>query len=123
MESATPGAKKLSLINPVDESVIVEDVPAAGKEDVDKAVSLGQKAFRGSWGKFTGQQRAACLNKFADLVEKNAERLAYAESLPTGVPVAGLIHFDLVHMAQVYRCECVPCLTPPRVDKSYAFER
>ncbi|KAK2595905.1 hypothetical protein N8I77_013694 [Diaporthe amygdali] len=99
------GGEKLTLRNPVDDSVIADDVPVAGTEDVDRAVALGREAFRrGPWAKFTGIQRSACLNKFADLVEKNVERLAYAESLPTGRPVAGIIHFDLAHMVQVYRC-------------------
>lgn len=98
--------EKLTLLNPVDDSVVADDVPVAGKEDVDRAVAIGREAFRkGPWAKFTGIQRSACLNKFADLVEKNVERLAYAESLPTGRPVAGIIHFDLAHMVQVYRCE------------------
>ncbi|KAG6357230.1 hypothetical protein INS49_015108 [Diaporthe citri] len=105
VDSVRPLGDKLTLLNPVDDSVVADDVPVAGKEDVDRAVALGKEAFRrGPWAKFTGIQRSACLNKFADLVEKNVERLAYAESLPTGRPVAGIIHFDLAHMVQVYRC-------------------
>lgn len=106
VNSLRPDGDKLTLLNPVDDSVVADDVPVAGKEDVDRAVALAREAFRkGPWGKFTGIQRAACLNRFADLVEKNVERLAYAESIPTGRPVAGIIHFDLAHMVQVYRCE------------------
>ncbi|KAL1856376.1 hypothetical protein Daus18300_010748 [Diaporthe australafricana] len=104
VDSVRSPGDRLTLINPVDDSVVADDVPAAAKEDVDHAVALGREAFRkGPWAKFTGIQRAACLNKFADLVEKNVERLAYAESLPTGRPVAGIIHFDLAHMVQVHR--------------------
>ena len=44
------------------------------------------------------------MNKFADLVEKNADKLARLESLPVGRPIAGIIYFDLVNMAQVFRC-------------------
>ncbi|EEY23066.1 aldehyde dehydrogenase [Verticillium alfalfae VaMs.102] len=58
---------------------------------------------KGPWASFTGVQRAACLNKFADIVEKNVDHLAYCESLPTGRPIAGIIHMDLAHMAQVFR--------------------
>lgn len=105
MESTSSSAPKLALFNPVDDSVVVDDVPTAGKEDIDRAVSLAQEAFRGPWAKFTGPQRAACLQKFADLVEKNVEQLAYAESLPTGRPIGDIIHFDLGHMVQVYRCK------------------
>lgn len=99
---------KLTLRNPFDDSLIVDDLPSAGDEDIDRAVSESQEAFRhGAWAKFTGQQRAACLIKFADLVEKNADKLAYAESLPTGRPIGDILHFDLVHMVQVFRCEHV----------------
>lgn len=92
-------------MSPVDDSVVVDDVQVAGKDDIDRAVDLAETAFKkGPWATFTGSQRAACLNKFADLVEKNVEQLSYAESLPSGRPIAGIIHFDLAHMVQVYRC-------------------
>lgn len=69
-------------------------------------MSAAQEAFKhGPWAKFTGQQRAACLNKFADLIEKNAERLAHVETLATGRPVGDILQFDIGHAAQVYRCE------------------
>lgn len=91
--------------------MVVNDVQLAGKADVDRAVSAARNAFRsGPWAKFTGSQRAACLSKFADLVEKHAESLAYAEALPTGRPLADIINFDLSHMAEVYRCMIT---TPP----------
>ncbi|KAH8688471.1 aldehyde dehydrogenase domain-containing protein [Ilyonectria robusta] len=104
VDSLSKSAEKLTLLNPVDDSIVVDDVQIAAKEDIDHAVAIAQKAFQqGPWATFTGSQRAACLNKLADLVERDAERLAYAESLPTGRPIAGIIHFDLAHMAQVYR--------------------
>ncbi|KAK7409173.1 hypothetical protein QQX98_008666 [Neonectria punicea] len=94
----------LALRNPVDDSVVVDDVQIASEDDVDRAVSIAKEAFQqGPWATFTGPQRASCLNKFADLVERDAGRLAHAESLPTGRPIAGIIHFDLAHMVQVYR--------------------
>ncbi|KAH6688489.1 aldehyde dehydrogenase [Plectosphaerella plurivora] len=96
--------KRASLVNPTDDSIIVQDLPLAGKRDVDRAVAAGRQAFRkGPWASFTGIQRGACLNRFADLVEKNVEHLAYCESLPTGRPVAGIVHMDLGHMVQVFR--------------------
>ncbi|KEF51436.1 uncharacterized protein A1O9_12585 [Exophiala aquamarina CBS 119918] len=94
---------KLTLRNPWDDSVIAADVQVAGKEDVDLAVEEATKAFKGPWRKYTGQQRAGCLLKFADLVEKHADRLSQLESLPTGRPISFVTHFDVPHMAQVYR--------------------
>ncbi|CAK7240642.1 MAG: hypothetical protein STHCBS139747_002088 [Sporothrix thermara] len=95
---------KLTLINPFDDTVVADNVPVAAQKDIDHAVSVAKDAFlHGPWATFTGAQRAACLNRFADLVERDAERLAYAESLPSGKPISGILHFDLAHMAQVYR--------------------
>lgn len=101
---------------------MADDLPIAGREDVDRAVAIAKEAFRrGPWATFTGGQRAACLQNLADLVEKNAERLAQAESIPTGCPAAGIMQFDLAHMVQVFRCKpastttCAYCRTqtPP----------
>ncbi|CZR68028.1 related to aldehyde dehydrogenase [Phialocephala subalpina] len=67
-------------------------------------VSAASAAFaRGPWASFSGAQRAACLLRVAALVEENAEKLAYLESLPTGRPISGIIHFDLKHMVEVFR--------------------
>lgn len=105
MDTLEPTAQKMTLLSPVDDAVVVDDVQLASKADVDRAVSAAKNAFRyGAWAKYTGIQRAACLNKFADLVEKHAERLAYAEALPSGRPIAGVLYFDLPHMVEVYRC-------------------
>ncbi|KAM5344310.1 hypothetical protein ACJ41O_012847 [Fusarium nematophilum] len=109
VEALNQGSTKLTLINPYNDTIVVDDVPIAGRQDADLAVLSAQKAFReGAWASFTGSERAACLNKFADLVEKNVERLAYAESLPTGRPIVDIIHFDLAHMVQVFRCDLCP---------------
>lgn len=45
------------------------------------------------------------MNRFADLVEQHAERLAILESLPTGRPITPTMKFDIANMAQVYRCK------------------
>ncbi|KAG6997360.1 Aldehyde dehydrogenase, cytosolic 1 [Fusarium oxysporum f. sp. conglutinans] len=97
-------AKEWKLVSPVDDSVVVNDAILAGKADVDRVVAASEEAFRqGPWSTFSGIQRAACLNKFAALVEKNAEYLAYVESLPTGRPVGFIQDRDLTHMVQVFR--------------------
>ncbi|KAH7389973.1 aldehyde dehydrogenase [Pyrenochaeta sp. MPI-SDFR-AT-0127] len=95
--------EKLILINPHDDSEITSQVHSANSADVDKAVAAAQHAYRkGPWATYTGAQRAACMLKFADLVEQNSDRLKALESLPTGKPISGL-DFDLAHMVQVYR--------------------
>lgn len=95
---------RTSLVNPYDGSSIPRRVHVAGKDDVDIAVSAALKAYKGEWSTYSPAQRQACMLRFADLVERNAERLAALESLPTGRPVTPTMQFDIAHMAQVYRC-------------------
>ena len=78
----------LTVTNPNDDSVVTKDVQAAGADDVDAAVAAARAAFKGPWRKFSGQQRAACMNKFADLIEANVEKLAKLETIAMGQPIA-----------------------------------
>lgn len=98
------GSERLTLTNPWDESTVVTDVHAANSADIDAAVAASVHAVKkGPWKKFTGAQRAACMLKFADLVEQNLDKLARLESLPTGRPISIIKHFDLPAMVSVYR--------------------
>ncbi|AEE14506.1 Aldehyde Dehydrogenase [Thermodesulfobium narugense DSM 14796] len=58
----------------------------AGKEDVDLAVKAAHKAFC-SWKNVSAQERASILLKIADLIDKNADRLAMAETIDNGKPI------------------------------------
>ncbi len=55
--------------------------------DVDAAVQSAARAFP-AWAATPVETRAALLNKLADLVERDAEALAQAESADTGKPVS-----------------------------------
>ena len=84
---------------------MTDDVVSAGVEDVDLAVKYAQAAFTtGPWATFTGQQRALCMIRFADLVEKAAAELAYLETISMGRPIATLLGVDIPHMAACFRC-------------------
>ncbi|MFN8418810.1 MAG: gamma-aminobutyraldehyde dehydrogenase [Anaerolineae bacterium] len=77
---------KMSIENPATGKPIAEVVDAA-REDVDKAVQAAHNAFYdGRWSRLTPGARSLALWKLADLVEKNAEALAKAESENTGKP-------------------------------------
>ena len=58
----------------------------ATKEDVDEAVKATWKAFE-SWKHVTVNERAAILNKIADIIDANREHLAMVESLDNGKPI------------------------------------
>jgi acyl-CoA reductase-like NAD-dependent aldehyde dehydrogenase len=53
---------------------IVTQVYCASREDVDKAVESGKRAWP-EWFKNGPEVRATCLNKWADLLEEHAEEL------------------------------------------------
>ncbi len=58
----------------------------ACKEDVDQAVTAAWKAFQ-TWKDVNPVERAQMLNKIADLIDANAEKLAMVETLDNGKPI------------------------------------
>ena len=58
----------------------------ATKDDVDAAVKAAWAAFP-AWRDWTANDRAALLNKIADVIEENAEELATIESMDNGKPI------------------------------------
>ncbi|OTB06842.1 hypothetical protein M426DRAFT_318551 [Hypoxylon sp. CI-4A] len=87
--------KTIPTVSPVTEQEIAAP-QAASADDVDKAVKAARAAFKNpTWKNTTGAERAKLLNKFADLVEKNADILAAAEALDSGKPFLGPRSFDV----------------------------
>ena len=64
-----------------------EGVQAAGAEDVDLAVSAASQAYK-KWAKTKGSERAKCMHKMADLMERDLEKLAMIETVSVGQPIA-----------------------------------
>ncbi|KAK1762783.1 aldehyde dehydrogenase [Phialemonium atrogriseum] len=92
----------LELINPKDGSTITTKVHEASAADVDRAVDEAEKAFEGPWAAYTGQKRADCLNKFADLLDAHAEEISYLESVCSGRPL-GMVIGELPRVSAVFR--------------------
>jgi aldehyde dehydrogenase (NAD+) len=80
-------SKKLTLHNPKDGSLIADDVPLAGEQDVDAAVEAAEKAFP-AWKKLGANQRRNILLKFADLIEKHANEIAQLSRISLGAPAS-----------------------------------
>jgi aldehyde dehydrogenase (NAD+) len=59
-------------------------VPDAGDEDVDRAVGAARAAFEGEWGALTGFELSRLMHRLADLIERDADRLAELESRDSG---------------------------------------
>jgi aldehyde dehydrogenase (NAD+) len=98
----------------VDDSLVVSGIQVAGPSDVDAAVAAATAAFRtGPWRQYTGQQRAACMLKLADLLTENSEKLSKLETLAMGQPIA-LSKRVLVSASIIWHCELayLDCLIP-----------
>ncbi|KAM0554859.1 hypothetical protein ACHAPJ_006594 [Fusarium lateritium] len=81
--------QRLTVRDPVDDTLISSDVHVAGQQDVDEAVDAAQAAFTtGPWRKFTAIQRAECMFKLADLIEAKAKDLAELETVAMGQPIS-----------------------------------
>lgn len=77
----------IASIDPATEEVWAE-VACADAADVDKAVAAARAALAGKWGRSTtATQRGALLATFADLVRRDAARLAEIESRDNGKPL------------------------------------
>ncbi|MGB4661088.1 MAG: aldehyde dehydrogenase family protein, partial [Mobilitalea sp.] len=65
---------------------LLAEIADATEQDVDDAVKAARIAFE-SWGKTTPAQRAAVLNKIADIIDENALYLATIETMDNGKPI------------------------------------
>ncbi|MBK9142191.1 MAG: aldehyde dehydrogenase family protein [Candidatus Melainabacteria bacterium] len=96
--------KYFETYNPATEEVLAK-IPEGGKEDVDLAVKAARNAFEnGPWyRKMTTAQRARCLYKLAELIEKNADELAQLETLDNGKPIKESRYVDVPMTAETFR--------------------
>lgn len=93
-------------MNPFDGTKIPAAVQVAGEADIDAAVSAAKAAFKtGPWSTYTGAQRAAPMLKFADLLEKNAAKLAELDTICMGVPLGMNLGLVIPETAAVFRCK------------------
>lgn len=99
-------------VNASDGATLDSFCPATGKklstiadatrEDVDRAVEVAWKAFE-TWGKTDKTERAAILNKVADIIEENAEKLALLETLDNGKPIRETRAIDIAYSVDHFR--------------------
>lgn len=87
--------------SPADGSVLAVCAQAT-REDVDDAVTAAWEAFK-TWKKTTPAQRAAILNKIADIIDANKEHLAMVESMDNGKPIRETMNVDIPLSAQHFR--------------------
>ena len=91
------------LINPNDGSVLTT-IQKGTTEDIDIAVKSAREAFeRGPWSRMDPTDRARCLFRLADLVEKHASQLAAIQAINNGKPVEVAKAADLTLTHRCYR--------------------
>jgi len=75
----------LDSYNPANGELLAKFTDASDA-DVDAAVAAAQEAFK-TWRKTTTTERAAILNKIADVIDENLELFALQETLDNGKPI------------------------------------
>ena len=66
---------------------VIGAVPAAGAEDIDRAVEAAQEAYDNVWSKMPSAEKGRLLTKLADLIEENAETIALMDTMDMGKPI------------------------------------
>jgi betaine-aldehyde dehydrogenase len=85
--AAAKSGATLPVINPSNGELLAE-VPACGREDVDRAVQAARRAFdEGPWKDTTAQDRGKLLFKMAGLVRDHAKELAETDTRNMGKPI------------------------------------
>ena len=90
------------IINPSDATVVTE-VDVATDEQVQEAIAAARRAFDTTdWPRSPGAERGALLHRVADLLERDREELAHAETLNTGKAMRES-RWDMADVTKVFR--------------------
>ena len=90
---APVGGQYFDNLTPVTGQVFTQ-IPRSTREDVELALDAAHAA-RERWGRTSATERANILNRIADRIEQNCERLAYAESWDNGKPIRETLNADV----------------------------
>jgi aldehyde dehydrogenase (NAD+) len=83
---------------------VVGAIPCADAQMVDRAVTEARKALvRSNWGGILPRDRLKALHKWADLIEENAQTLAYLEAIASSRPAADAKVGDVLITAEQIR--------------------
>jgi aldehyde dehydrogenase len=77
-------------------------VPKSGPDDIELALDAAHAA-KDAWGEASLTERAAVLNRIADVIDANREMLAVAESWENGKPVRETLAADIPLAADHFR--------------------
>lgn len=77
------GGETMPAINPFNGEVWAT-IPTATVSDVETAIDAARRAFDSTWRHTTPGERATLLNRLADLLKENADRMALLETTDNG---------------------------------------
>ena len=83
----TPARDTIAVLNPSDGARMAE-IARGGASEIDAAVAAGHAAMAGEWGSLDAVSRGRLLMKLADLIRRDAEKLARMEGEDVGKPMA-----------------------------------
>src|SRR6058998_1354977 len=95
------GGKYLDNIEPATGNPY-SHVPDSDARDVDLAVAAAEKAFAG-WSQTSAADRSRILLRIADLIERDLEKFARAESIDTGKPISLARSLDIPRAVANFR--------------------
>jgi acyl-CoA reductase-like NAD-dependent aldehyde dehydrogenase len=98
--AAADGAT-IPAINPYDQQVHAH-IAVATAQDVDDAIAAARRAFRTMWSKTGPGDRARLLNRVADLLDADADRMALLETTDNG-KVIRETHNQMGYAARIFR--------------------
>lgn len=78
--------QSLPVVNPSDGQTIGQ-IARGGAAEIDAAVKAAQSAMNGEWGRLDALSRGRLLLRLAELIRRDAERLARMESEDVGKPL------------------------------------
>ncbi|GAB3230756.1 phenylacetaldehyde dehydrogenase StyD [Mycolicibacterium hippocampi] len=96
------GGATLPDLNPANEETLA-DIAAGSVEDIDAAVRGARAQLDGAWGALSGGARGQILSRIADLIERDAGKLAILEALDIGKPVGQPQVLDIPNAAATFR--------------------
>lgn len=82
---------------------VLDQIPAGNAVDIDAAVHAARAAYEGEWRAMSPTQRAACMFKLADLIERHAEEFAELESLDVGKTITSARTIDVPFTVCLWR--------------------
>ena len=94
--------RTLPNINPADGSQTTT-VAVAAPADMDRAVACARTAFdEGPWPRMSAHDRARVLVRAAGLIERDAQEIAFLETVDMGKPISASSVFDVPFVIRAY---------------------